>query len=277
MSNLVVRLISALILAPIVIGIAWLGGWPLFFMTVFLTLCIMHEWFQISHCADNPIIKFAAFAVLMLGLYMVQIGYVALALLLVLAFALSMLLWRIRSANKYWLSAGCLYAAGFGYSLVFLRNQPEMGLFLLIFVVAIVWSTDVFAYFTGRLLKGPKLAPKISPGKTWSGAIGGLVAGILASYLVVLGWYGQEVAGQGTFGVLFWGAALSGFSQLGDLFESWVKRKFGVKDSGKIIPGHGGVMDRVDGLLFALALAFVLMISAVPNFPITIMPQQTIN
>ncbi len=129
-----------------------------------------------------------------------------------------------------------------------------------------VWSTDIAAYFNGRALGGPKLAPRFSPGKTWSGAIGGAAAavagGILVASLVVApgGWMVPAVA-----------LLLSVVAQAGDLGESWVKRRFGAKDSGTLLPGHGGVLDRVDGLVAAAALLYVLgAIVAGPDTPFAI-------
>jgi phosphatidate cytidylyltransferase len=126
----------------------------------------------------------------------------------------------------------------------------------MIFIFAVVWATDILAYFTGRAIGGPKLAPRISPGKTWSGAIGGAVSGVIAGVAVFLSHFSLD-----DVRIPLLALALSVASQIGDLFESYMKRRFGVKDSSRLIPGHGGVMDRVDGLVFACfaALLFVLV------------------
>jgi phosphatidate cytidylyltransferase len=123
----------------------------------------------------------------------------------------------------------------------------------MLFIFAVVWATDIFAYFIGRAIGGPKLAPPISPGKTWSGAIGGTLASVLAGLAVV--YLAGEPVGFGLVAVIL---LLSIASQIGDLFESWIKRRFGVKDSSRLIPGHGGVMDRVDGLVSACFVAFLV-------------------
>ncbi len=115
-----------------------------------------------------------------------------------------------------------------------------------------MWATDIFAYFVGRAVGGPKLAPHISPGKTWSGAIGGTAAAVIAAALVGL-WLPQSSTLLGLLAL-----ALSVVSQAGDLFESWVKRRAGVKDSSHLIPGHGGVMDRVDGLVAAAVALYLI-------------------
>jgi phosphatidate cytidylyltransferase len=134
-----------------------------------------------------------------------------------------------------------------------IRDAPGYGFAALIFVLAIVWVTDSGAFFAGRFIGGPKLWPRLSPKKTWAGAIGGLIAGVLAG-AVAAAFFGVPM----TSGLVAAAIGLSVFCQLGDLFESWVKREFGAKDSGSIIPGHGGIMDRVDGLTFA-AMAAVLI------------------
>jgi phosphatidate cytidylyltransferase len=159
----------------------------------------------------------------------------------------------LRSGAGLWSATAVLYAGFSGLALAEIRGEGLFGLFAMLFVIAIVWSTDTLAYFCGRALGGPKLAPRISPGKTWSGAVFGAAAGVAAGVGVALairqggGWLVPMVA-----------LALSAASQLGDLFESWIKRRFGAKDSSHLIPGHGGVMDRVDGLVFAAFAAFLI-------------------
>ena len=137
-----------------------------------------------------------------------------------------------------------------GLALAMLRGDDTAGLIAILFLFSVVWSTDILAYFVGRAVGGPKLAPSISPGKTQSGALGGTVAGVVAGVAV-----GLAAGAAPLLAMAGVAALLSVVSQAGDLFESWVKRRHGVKDSGWIIPGHGGVMDRVDGLV---AAAFAL-------------------
>ncbi len=139
-------------------------------------------------------------------------------------------------------------------ALVALRGDPLAGRANVLFVVLVVWATDIGAYFAGRAIGGPRLAPRISPGKTWSGAAGG-VAGAVAAGLIVAGWQGRQ-ANPGLAAVI--AAFLSVVGQAGDLLESLVKRRFGVKDSGHLIPGHGGALDRLDALLAVLPVAWLL-------------------
>jgi phosphatidate cytidylyltransferase len=134
-----------------------------------------------------------------------------------------------------------------------LRNDPDYGLTALLFLFATVWATDILAYLTGRTLGGPLLWPRLSPNKTWSGAIGGLLGGVAAGIAVAYASGGTRGAVAGVLALL-----LSVVAQGGDLFESAIKRRFGVKDASNLIPGHGGVMDRLDGFLVA-ALAAVLI------------------
>jgi phosphatidate cytidylyltransferase len=127
-----------------------------------------------------------------------------------------------------------------------LRANPQFGFEGLFFLFAIVWLTDIGAYIAGRTVGGPRLAPAISPGKTWAGALGGLLLAVAGGY-----WGAGFMANPPPLGAIALAICLSLATQCGDLFESWVKRRFGKKDSGTIVPGHGGILDRIDGLLFA--------------------------
>ncbi len=154
--------------------------------------------------------------------------------------------------HPIWLVAGIVYAGVFFAAMVLLRNSP-FGRAAILWLFGSIWATDSAAYFGGRLIGGAKLWPAVSPGKTWAGAITGSIAGVAAGLGVI--------AAEGI--TLHPMHFLSGFiivvaAQLGDLFESAIKRHFGVKDSGHLIPGHGGVMDRCDSLVFASAVALVL-------------------
>jgi phosphatidate cytidylyltransferase len=131
-----------------------------------------------------------------------------------------------------------------------LRADSELGFVATIYLFAVVWGTDIAAYFAGRAIGGPKLAPRLSPKKTWSGSLGGIAGAVLAATLVVL------IGGVGNVAAaMVIAVVLSIVAQAGDLFESALKRRFGAKDSGFLIPGHGGLMDRLDGFVAAAVLA----------------------
>ena len=155
----------------------------------------------------------------------------------------------ITPSQRNWSALGFLYAAMAEIASVLLRLDPVKGFAALVFVLVIVWVTDSGGYFAGRGIGGPKLWPRVSPKKTWAGAIGGFVAS-----LAVAGAFAALDLGKAG-PLLMISGVLSVVSQLGDLFESAVKRRFGVKDSSQIIPGHGGLLDRLDGFVAAVAMA----------------------
>ncbi|HYA73108.1 MAG TPA: phosphatidate cytidylyltransferase [Roseiarcus sp.] len=153
---------------------------------------------------------------------------------------------------RFWSGAGVVYAGAIVVSPVLLRGSPAYGLPAILWLYAVVWGADIMAYFGGRLIGGPKLWPRISPGKTWSGAVVGALAGALCGAAVGLL---AAPAGARFVPLLLLGLAASVVEELGDLLESAVKRRFHVKDSSHLIPGHGGMMDRLDGFLAAATFA----------------------
>jgi phosphatidate cytidylyltransferase len=157
----------------------------------------------------------------------------------------------LSSERRRWTAAGFLYAAAAEIASVLVRLDQTKGFAALILILLVVWVTDIGGYFAGRGIGGPKLWPRVSPKKTWAGAVGGFAASLVVAA-------GFAALGLGKTGpILLLGAALSTASQLGDLFESAVKRRFGVKDSSQIIPGHGGLLDRLDGFVAAIVLAAI--------------------
>jgi phosphatidate cytidylyltransferase len=250
------RIISGIVLAIIVLAATWLGGEPFRLLASIIGLLIYYEW---STMTDLYSRDFQGAALGWLGVVVIVVAtlmgdsvYAVGALIVFTAISAALVAFRHRS---WWLPSGIVYAGLTVIALAEIRDDDLRGFVLMLFVFATVWATDILAYFVGRAIGGPKLAPRISPGKTWSGAIGGAVSGVIAG--AVVAWCFFPGAGLRAASIAL---ILSVCSQAGDLFESFIKRRFGVKDSSHLIPGHGGVMDRVDGLVFACFAAFLLAI-----------------
>ena len=203
-NNLVLRVISAVVLAPVAIYAAYLGGWPFAVFWAAAALAVLWEWISL---------------VTGLGWIIAGIGYAGIMLLAPLL---------LRVDNAY-------------------------GFLALVLLFAIVWTTDVLGYFAGRAFGGPKLLPAVSPKKTWSGAIAGTLGAMIVAVMVANYFGAFNMVAIAIIALL-----LSIMAQLGDLFESWVKRQFGAKDASHLIPGHGGVMDRLDGFWAAALLGCLI-------------------
>jgi phosphatidate cytidylyltransferase len=260
--GLVLRVASALILAPLAFGIAYLGGWPFEVFWSVAALIVFWEWTSLVADVDRRPVLVVGMASIVLALLLVGGSVNAgedlrelrlLAALIVLALGALVVGAFAAADRRAWVAAGIPYAAAIAMAPVVLRFDGEHGFFAIVYLFAVVWGTDVTAYFVGRAAGGPKLAPRWSPNKTWSGAIGGVIGAAIAAIAVAM------TAGLGNLIVLtLIAVVLSLIAQAGDLFESALKRRFGAKDSGHLIPGHGGVMDRLDGFVAAAALACVL-------------------
>jgi phosphatidate cytidylyltransferase len=160
----------------------------------------------------------------------------------------------IAPERRVWSGCGVLYAGCALVPVCLLRGSVFEGAHAVLWLFVIVWGSDVMAYFVGRAIGGPRLWPRVSPGKTWSGAVAGALGGAIFGAIALFA-MGQHLAIVPALGL---GVALAAASQAGDLFESFVKRRFGAKDSGWLIPGHGGVMDRLDGFIAAATLAVII-------------------
>lgn len=161
--------------------------------------------------------------------------------------------WTRMVSGPAWVFSGIVYAAAMFIAPVLLRDDPAFGLLSIVLLFAIVWSTDIFGYFGGRSLGGPKLMPAVSPKKTWSGAICGTFGAMIVAVLVA-----KSFGSFNTIAIAAVALLLSVCGQAGDLFESFVKRKFNVKDSSQLIPGHGGAMDRLDGFWAAAVVGCLI-------------------
>lgn len=249
-SNLALRVMAALVLAPLAIAAAWFGGWFWLGLVALTVIGLFGEWLMIVGNL-RPMVLMWGFLSLAGAATALAIDNAEIANLSVALGLFAMFLFSGR-AQRSWSAIGLGYTAAALFACVLVRRDPAHGFSALIFVFLVVWITDILGYFVGRGVGGPKLWVRVSPKKTWSGAIGGIVgSGLFAAAFAA--------AGYGKLGpMLLLGTVISIISQLGDLFESALKRQFGVKDSSQIIPGHGGLLDRLDGFMAAIIAAAVI-------------------
>lgn len=245
------RVASAVVLVAAAVATLYFGGAIFAAFWLVAAFAVNWEWQgliggerRLARVAAGGVATAAAAALGRNGLA----GYAALDILIFAAVAAIL----AGPARRAWAAGGVVYAGALAFSVCWLRESFDFGILAIAFLFAVVWGTDIFAYFGGRLIGGPKLWPRVSAGKTWSGTITGVVSGALLGLATAYLGGGPALASVQVFLV---GLAAASISQMGDLFESSVKRRFGVKDSSQLIPGHGGVMDRLDGFIFACVFA----------------------
>ncbi len=255
-SELRLRVVSALVLAAVILGVTLFGGWPFRLIWTAVAGIVAYEWLAMVS-RKNAVAGGIGVGLAGLALGLLPLSGAALAGVAALA-GLTGAVVTLRTANQRLLEAcGIAYALCFALVTPVLRETPGIGLALIIWTFAVVWLTDIAAYFTGRALGGPKLMPRVSPKKTWSGALGGALAGTLCGTAVWAFFF--PGLPSGLWPVLAVSLAASIASQAGDLFESSIKRRFGAKDSSHLIPGHGGFLDRLDGYWAVLVFAGLLL------------------
>lgn len=253
------RVASGVVLAPAILAALVYGGWP--FAGIWLAAGIIGfaEWMVMSRTEPCEVLIALGAATLAALLLCQRGGAPALACIAVLLLGAAACATVARTASgRLRVLAGVLGAAAIASVPVALRDDPGIGLIGPAWMFAVVWSTDIAAYFAGRKIGGPKLMPRVSPNKTWSGAIGGLIGAVVAGSLAAMAadLAGLELPSAASLPMVAGVSALASvLSQAGDLAESGLKRRYGVKDSSKIIPGHGGVMDRLDGFFAVAVLA----------------------
>ncbi len=255
-SDLQSRIVAGLVLGAVTFALAWAGLIPFGLLVAVVALIIGWEWSKVTRAGAGTDLAFwvqslAVGAACVLALS--KLPVLGFAVLMIGTILVGLIEWRGRPLVS---AAGVLYSGWPALALLWLRGDEPWGFTAILFLVAAVAATDVAAFFVGRTLGGPKLAPSMSPNKTWSGFIGGISAAAGAGALCA------HFTGGNVVTLALTGLALGIIAQGGDLMESALKRSFGVKDASNLIPGHGGFMDRVDGLV-AAAIAAALLASLI--------------
>jgi phosphatidate cytidylyltransferase len=251
------------VLGPTALACIWLGSEPWTMLIAIAAALLSWEWVHLCGYRTRALPGLAVpVAVFAAGILAVSEHSRAALALLVALWAVAW--WTAdrgrevdgRGQPAGWLAAGVLYIGLAGISLIELRHDNAAGQANVLFLFLVVWASDIGAYMAGRLFGGPKIAPAISPNKTWAGAAGGLagamLVGVATAVLLAPGGAARAAAVAAMLGVM---------AQAGDLLESWIKRRFEVKDSSALIPGHGGLLDRLDGVLAAAPLAALLALA----------------
>lgn len=247
------RVAAAVAMGSVAVAATWIGGFLFAAFWWLASIVVLWEWQRLVGGERLIVARVVAGAVALalaaLSALHDSIAGVVAALIL----GAAVVGWIAGGRQGIWAAAGVLYAGALVASVGLLRVSPSFGMASILWLFAVVWGADIAAYFAGRLIGGPRLWPRVSPGKTWAGAIVGAFAGAVLG--LVLGAWTNRLA------ALFWlGLATAIVSELGDLFESALKRRFGVKDSSGLIPGHGGLMDRLDAFTSASFFAAVVAI-----------------
>lgn len=250
--DIALRAASAVVLAPAAVAATWAGDiWFLALMTV-ASIVLAFEWASMSAPHARRVMGGAVSFGVVAAVISAHFGAMSVAfIMLVFGAAAAGVYARSRGQQALDAAYGVLYLGWPSVLLIWLRGEDSIGLHWTVLVFAVAWSADILAYLAGSTFGGPKLWPRFSPNKTWSGFIGGVVAGGIAG-AIMAAWQNMGAL------TVVWGAVLGLVAALatmaGDLWESALKRRFGVKDAGNTIPGHGGLLDRVDGLMFAVVV-----------------------
>lgn len=250
LNSLQKRILSAVVLAiPVIVCVA-IGSPLIEGLVLAVALVLVWEWCRLCSATLSYRIFASLAAVVTAAILAVAFDHAFAALVVLVAGGIAI---HLLTGGQVWLSVGALYIGLPCVAVVWLRSDSGFGRETLFWLLALVWASDVGAYMFGRLIGGRKLAPTWSPNKTWAGFVGAVVCAAIAGAATAL-----MIKGPSFWPLVGLSALLGGVTQGGDLFESWVKRRFGVKDASALIPGHGGLLDRVDGLLAASALTALL-------------------
>ncbi|WP_341896859.1 phosphatidate cytidylyltransferase [Ferrovibrio terrae] len=252
-NSLKLRILSAAVMLPVAIGITWYGGPVFALLVLFAVVMMLREWLMLPGDAVTPALMGFCIVPLAVALSSLSNGKVDWAFMLLGVAAI--LAAGAFGKHRVWAFTGVIYAGLPSLTLVWLRNDPEHGRLIVFWLLVVVWSTDIGAYVAGRLIGGPKLIPSISPNKTWAGLLGGMLCAAIAGGLIAR--FDPRLPADL---LAAFGAVVAVVAQAGDFTESAIKRHYNVKDSGTLIPGHGGVLDRLDGLLFAAPVVGVALL-----------------
>jgi phosphatidate cytidylyltransferase len=258
--NLALRIVSAIVLAPLALGAAYAGSWPFALFWTIAALIVLWEWIKLV-AGPGHVLMFSTCAAAIVVAAVGELRHHPMAALLIVGLGVLASFIFAPQTRRVWIAAGVAYAGAMLLAPLYLRFDPYYGMQAVLLLFSIVWTTDVLGYFAGRAIGGPKLCPSVSPKKTWSGAVAGSIGGMLAAIAMVHVFAAFKF---GEFHPVAWasiGLILSIVAQCGDLLESWIKRHFGAKDASQIIPGHGGVMDRLDGFWAAAVVGCVIGIA----------------
>lgn len=248
-SNLVMRVLAALVLAPLAIALAYAGGWLWALLVTLVSIGLFAEWLMVVGAGSVALTGAGTIVIALMGSC---VAFGALKTAIITGLIGGAIVTVIARGKFVWAASGFAYASAALLASILLRQDLVNGFAALMFVLLVVWATDIGGYFAGRSIGGPKLWPRVSPKKTWSGALGGFAASLLVAAGFAACGVGKMVP------LLLVSASLSVVSACGDLFESAVKRRFDVKDSSHLIPGHGGLLDRLDGFVAAILVAWII-------------------
>jgi phosphatidate cytidylyltransferase len=255
------RVASAVVLAIVALGAVIASPWSFTVLVIVAGGIVAWEWGKLVRGTGSDLIALIGALTVAAIVMLVTLGKIDSALLPIPISVAAVWALSFGSRNAIWSMLGLAYAALPAFALVWLRSDATLGLAAMLYLLAVSWTTDTASYAAGRLIGGPRLAPAISPKKTWAGLIVGTLAPALVGFATSL--FLKDTSG---FRLALVSIAIAAFCQLGDLSESAVKRKFGTKDMSQLIPGHGGLLDRIDGLLFA-SLAAALIALRDPSSP----------
>lgn len=262
LKGLLARALTAAVLVPLAVGLVVLGGRVYSSLIAFMVILLIFEWARIVDRAEFSRGFYTLSLTAIGAVYFAAGGQFLLAILLALGGgALATILELRKKPAVSWPLVGAAYLVIPAVATLFIRHYPEEGRGFTLLLFTVVWATDSGAYLVGTFAGGPKLWEKLSPGKTWSGAIGGLFVGALAA-LVLGAVLGLPFTPRG---LLVTGFALALATLAGDLLESALKRAYGVKDTGGAFPGHGGVLDRLDGFIVAALVLALLLVARAPG------------